>query len=642
MSFSRQLLRGLIGLMVVFSAMLLLAVGLQQERLESRAYEGDDRFVPLAQVNRLVVLSQRLSTDAIADVTTRSAARLSLVEACEGRSLSVVVGRLQSAAGSALKGAVPQVDWMERVALAWQAYEQAETESMFSHWRSVPCGPFLRDLALVAQNPAWILPRAEGSRRALVEQSLAERVSWTSLPPCLFGEDVTGQYILLSGPRAQCGVRSRAISPPRLTRDLAAWMGPRVSVTDAVDGQAASPRKLRMSLSGPLQQHLEAFMQQEFNSLNGLSIVILDPATMGILAMSCEGLACEQRGVAGSKPLAAALVEAPPASLAKLFYGLALAESVSPRDLQLQIKTSGQLDGAVEKRNEWWERAAICNLGATPRLPVPCALPMRVSELVAQSGWTGDFVNLSRVKLSVPGQFGRMFTRSNEENSMREPIILSDWRSYEDVRAGRTRAPRDRASEQAYLRTSSVVQSVLGAGDARATAVGLASLVAQISNTAKGRASADVWLLREDGPRLPARLAFQSRRAASVVNAGMAKVMMPAEPGWQGNGTAHPAVEAAFGRPCSVGCPLRGKTGTVSQADVGFAGTTVFAGLVDMPQLFAWLGMERPAHWKALPNEFALGVIAFPKVAPPVGSGHAASRKAMAWLASLTLDERRP
>jgi hypothetical protein len=267
---------------------------------------------------------------------------------------------------------------------------------------------------------------------------------------------------------------------------------------------------------------------------------------------------------------------------------------------------------------------------------------MRVSELVAQSGWTGDFVNLSRVKLSVPGQFGRMFTRSNEENSMREPIILSDWRSYEDVRAGRTRAPRDRASEQAYLRTSSVVQSVLGAGDARATAVGLASLVAQISNTAKGRASADVWLLREDGPRLPARLAFQSRRAASVVNAGMAKVMMPAEPGWQGNGTAHPAVEAAFGRPCSVGCPLRGKTGTVSQADVGFAGTTVFAGLVDMPQLFAWLRMERPAHWKALPNEFALGVIAFPKVAPPVGSGHAASRKAMAWLASLTLDERRP
>ena len=225
---------------------------------------------------------------------------------------------------------------------------------------------------------------------------------------------------------------------------------------------------------------------------------------------------------------------------------------------------------------------------------------------------------------------------------MREPMVLFDWRNYEDVRAGRARAPRDRAAEQAYLRTSSLVQSVLGAGDARATAVGVASLAAQISNAARGRASAPVWLLRDDAVRPLARPGLQNRRAADVVQAGMAKVMMPAEPGWKGSGTAHPAVKAAFGRSCKEGCPLRGKTGTVGRADVGFAGTTVFAGLVDVPQLATWLGIEPPAHWKGLPEELALGVIAFPQGVPPAGTGHAASRQAMAWLAALSREQEGP
>ena len=644
MSFSRQLLRGLVGLIAFFSLLLLLAVGLQQERLESRAYEGDDRFVPAAQVNRLVALSQELAAQAPADAATLEAAQAALVAACEARPLAVVLGRLQSAAGatagvvtSGTAGAAARpVDWSTRVALAWQAHAQSHAKALSSHWRTVSCGPFLRDLALVAQNPAWLTPRADEPQRTLVAQSLAERVSWTSLPPCLFGQDTSGQQVLLSGPRARCGLAAPAASPPRLSRDLAAWMAPRAMVTDAVDGQSASPRQLRISLSGPLQQQLEAFMPQAARGMKGLSMVVIDPATMGILAMGCEGAACDQRGIEGSTPLAAALVEAPPASVAKLFFSLAFAESVSSRDLQLQIKTSGQLDDEVEKRNEWWERAAICNLGATPRVPVPCAMPMRVSALVAQVGWSGERGNLSGARLPVPGQFGRMPIGAGEGADMREPVLLFDWRSYEDVRAGRARAPRDRAAEQAYLRTSSLVQSVLGAGDARATAVGVASLVAQISNAAQGRASAPVWLLRDDAVRPLARPGLQNRRAADVVQAGMAKVMMPAEPGWRGSGTAHPAVEAAFGRPCKEGCPLRGKTGTVGRADVGFAGTTVFAGLVDVPQLATWLGMEPPAHWKGLPKELALGVIAFPQGVPPVGAGHAASRQAMAWLAALS------
>lgn len=642
MSFSRQLLRGLVGLIVVFLVLLILAVGLQQERLESRAFEGDNHFVPAAQVNRLVALSQRLSADVTADPATQLTARESIAAACEARPLSVVVGRLQSAMGGAPKGAVPKVDWTVRVALAWQAIRQSEADSLFSHWQVAACAPFLRDLALVAQNPDWIWPRAEGQQRALVTQSLAERVSWTSLPPCLYGQDTAGQNVLVSGPRAQCGLAPLAASLPRLTRDLVAWMSPRAMVTDAVDGQATSPRQLRMSLSGPLQQQLEAFMRPAASGLKGLSMVIIDPATMGILAMGCEGLACEQRGVEGSKPMAAALVEAPPASVAKLFFSLALAESVSPRDLQRQIKTSGQLDEAVEKRNEWWERAAICNLSATPRVPVPCAVPMRVAQLLAQARWSRQHSNLSGARLLVPGQFGRMPIGSSEYLSMRKPVILSDWRSYEDVRAGRTGPPRSRAAEHAYLLTSGVVQSVLGAGDSRATAVGIASLAAQISNAARGRGSSDVWLLRDDAVRPTIGPGLQNRRAAEVVKAGMAKVMTPAEPGWQGNGTAHAAVEAAFGRACPTGCPLQGKTGTVGRADMGFGGTTVFAGLVDVPQLFTWLGMEWPVHWRTLPNELALGVIAFPKGVPPVGSGHAASHHAMAWLATLTREQGRP
>ena len=88
--------------------------------------------------------------------------------------------------------------------------------------------------------------------------------------------------------------------------------------------------------------------------------------------------------------------------------------------------------------------------------------------------------------------------------------------------------------------------------------------------------------------------------------------------------------------------PLQGKTGTVGQADVGFAGTTVFAGIVETGRLAQWLGLAQLATGETLPEELVIGVLAFPKGAAPPGSGHAASREAMRWLANLTATGQEP
>lgn len=616
MSYSRQLLRGLMGLLGFFSVLLAIAIVLQRDRLESRSFEGEDRFVPVAQVERVVRLSQLLSAPG-----ERSEAPpgdlAQLASDCDARALAVVVGRLSIAGDPAAS----EEHWPNRLALAWSERRQAAA----APWRAATCGPFLRDLALVAQHPAWLTTQAFDRRDALVAQSLAERVSWTTLPPCLFGRDSVDAWVLLSGPRARCGLASPPTGAPRLLRELSGWITPRAMLTDAVQADVA-PRQLRLSLSGRLQQHLEEFLPAAAQDMRGLSMVVMDPKTMGILAMGCEGSACDQRGVEGSRPLAPLLVEAPPASVAKLLFGMALANQVPKSVLQVHIKTS--------LPNEWWERAAICDLGRPTKTPPPCNMSSQVGRVVEQAGWSRNRVNLSGAGLSLPASAGRFAALEGQQG----PATMLAWRDYEDVRSRRAAPPRG----PAYGLTSQMVQSVLGAGDARVTAFGVASLAAQIANASRGRLSPMPWLLRDD--TTPSRMgpSLEGRLSAETVRNGMAKVMMPAEPGWSGSGTGHAAVEAAFGRPCGIDCPLQGKTGTVGQADVGFAGTTIFAGIVETGRLAPWLGLAQLATGETLPEELVIGVLAFPKGAATPGSGHAASRHAMRWLANLTATGQEP
>jgi hypothetical protein len=108
----------------------------------------------------------------------------------------------------------------------------------------------------------------------------------------------------------------------------------------------------------------------------------------------------------------------------------------------------------------------------------------------------------------------------------------------------------------------------------------------------------------------------------------MTKVMTPAEAGWPGDGTAHPAFRASFGRSCPADCPLEGKTGTVSMRDPRYAGTTTFMGLIDVPRLQQLLGSQA-AGFADLPPALALGVIVFSPDRADPARGHGASQLAM-------------
>jgi membrane peptidoglycan carboxypeptidase len=82
--------------------------------------------------------------------------------------------------------------------------------------------------------------------------------------------------------------------------------------------------------------------RQALQKLRDVSVVIMDTSSGSILAAWCHGTTCAKAGTAGPGAMAATLLEAPPASTAKLFFALGLAAHgrVDPQMLQKQIGAS--------------------------------------------------------------------------------------------------------------------------------------------------------------------------------------------------------------------------------------------------------------------------------------------------------------
>jgi hypothetical protein len=112
---------------------------------------------------------------------------------------------------------------------------------------------------------------------------------------------------------------------------------------------------------------------------------------------------------------------------------------------------------------------------------------------------------------------------------------------------------------------------------------------------------------------------------------GMRKVLEPAEAGWNGSGTVAGAFQREFKRACSEDCGIWAKTGTVSQQDRGFAGATLFTGIIDLPVLQQWRYKNEN---KTDGRRIAIGVIVHPKA--PGHSVHLASEMAMQLAAELS------
>jgi hypothetical protein len=312
------------------------------------------------------------------------------------------------------------------------------------------------------------------------------------------------------------------------------------------------------------------------------------------------------------------LFEAPPASVAKLVYALALAQDpkVDRELLQRQLKTSGQVGGLVSKRNVWWERSAICDSSGG----LKCAVPSIAYSIATSFGWNRNCelrtYRCGRINLIggsaddlYPGQVGRFPIHLASTHSKSSMI---SWNKYDSVRSGLVRP----TAGKAYENTSAAVQSVIGAGDSRVSSLGLASVSMQIWRVSKGLPLLvpTLEISRQSYENSASQGAAQTssslQRAALTVLGGMKRVIEPEESGWQGAGTGYSAWINSMGRKCDSRCGVSMKTGTVSRQDSVFGGTTTATLLVDASAWAAWA--SRPVTPALKDKILAIGVIAVP------------------------------
>ena len=472
-----------------------------------------------------------------------------------------------------------------------------------------------------------------------IESKLSEKISWTSQIPCLFFKS-DGKFGIMMGNSIRCAYHQKIENQYSL-KDLESF-NQIIKISKSYLNNIPEKQIQKMNdidhlftLDGKLQSLMDKWYKCFeykncpdsflYNNARQISIVILDAEKGDILSTLCWSGACEKGQVKNLDQLAGLLVEAPPASTAKLLHAIALAknDNIDIKMLQRQIKTSGQTDGKVAKRNEWWERQAICD-GLNQK---SCNQPFLVTEIAKTFKWNSNCnatpINCGRTSLientdwlNLSGMLGYIRT----SKSSPKPISMMSWSDYDAIRQGKKKSD----GSLNYLNTALAVQSVIGAGDNRISALGLANLSFQIYTLSKKRNNRFPFLIRpmdtqEDNSTPPEQLTS----AAKIVLGGMRKVVEPAESGWVGNGTVSDSFRITFDKPCLGECGVWAKTGTVSFQDPNFAGTTLFTGLVDFNSLNLWRFQEK----KMSSSKIAIGVIVLPiKGAKPV---HISSKLAM-------------
>ncbi len=474
------------------------------------------------------------------------------------------------------------------------------------------------------------------------DEALSEQVSWTRRLPCLF-YSIGPQLGLAAGNPVQCFREQLVFSTP--PRDIHNGMQQAIGLSKSLLANAntsaflsLNQRDLLLTLDDKMQPVLDGMSRcltqpdscprsVRLPALKHVSAVIMDVQSGDILATLCWSGPCDKLKAMG--PLGALLIETPPASTAKLLHAMVLAQggTVDGLMLQRQIKTSGQeINSVVSKRNEWWEKQAICDARSGP-----CQHPRLVEEMAEQLGWGTDCrpadIQCGRLGLLRETDsmiFSGFIGRLKVTNPQAKASTMMDWKDYDQIRQGKKKSP----ASTSYFNTALAVQSAIGAGDSRTSALGLAHLSSHIARMAQGQPPQRPALIR---PLTNGTIAIRGsepsaaqRNTAMTVMGGMRKVLEPAEAGWSGSGTVAGAFQREFKRTCAEDCGIWAKTGTVSQQDRGFAGATLFSGIIDLPRLQQWrYKNDTPTTGRRI----AIGVIVHPKA--PGHSVHLAGEMAM-------------
>jgi len=556
------------------------------------------------------------------EVRPHSDARPTLGIPCEGRPLGVLKARLMA-----------QYRWSE------QEVDQRLQQAINSSDRWAGCSSFLQAFqSAIVLSSSNINPT--GFNSDTVAQQLTEDVTWDRQLPCILGS-AGEQSILLAGNAMNCEDPTRLRSIATLPKDasyrqLTGTLAKALTIS-AIGGQLKISGTTHVALDAQFHEGLDRWAQCDddpacisspsLKGLKALSLVAMDADSGAVLAVWCKGRLCEKAQSVAPGAIPATLLEAPPASTTKLLFAMSLAskQRVSPNVLQLQIKTSGQNDGKVSKRNEWWERQVICDAQKNDR----CSIPANTREISDAFGfnWNCELNGSQCGRLGLvsaevsnlsPGLIGRLAIQSQKGG-----VKMIDWSLYDEIRQGK----RTPIGGVAYTETSRAVQAVLGAGDSRISAMGLAVMPMQLWRISQNKTPMLPSLTTESHLLKPTFIKSpRMTQAAITVLGGMRKAVQPEEVGWVGAGTIAPAFKLEMKRDCTGSCGVWGKTGTVSHQDPGFAGTSLFTGLIDIQEFSQWRGdVRRPQSQR---RKVSLGVIAIPeKGASP---SHAASMIAIA------------
>jgi hypothetical protein len=485
------------------------------------------------------------------------------------------------------------------------------------------------------------------SKSDFFEEALTERVSWNRRLPCVYYQNIKNFGLAVGNP-VQCRRENLDLSTPEFLANSGMKKTiefSKIVLTNATSETLAkiNQNELLMTLEPTLQGKLDNLEKcltrpencnqiQKLPALKHVSVVIMDTKSGDILATLCWSGPCEKFKSYGN--LCALLVETPPASTAKLLHAMVLAENgnIDPLMLQRQIKTSGQIDSLVSKRNEWWEKQAICD-GQLDQ----CQHPKKIKSIAKLLNWKDDCPNndiqCGRLSLLsdtesmfLPGFIGKI---KITDLSSKTGNMLS-WKEYDEIRQGKRKSP----GSSAYFNTSLAVQSSIGAGDSRTSALGLAHLSGQIYRTSQGQNLVRPTLIKQlNSSKEGSAPTAAMRKAAQTVLIGMHKVVEPAETGWSGPGTVSGAFQREFKRPCTENCGIWAKTGTVSQKDLGFGGATLFTGIIDVAQINKWM---TKSELDSGGRKLSIGIVAYPKAS--INSVHVASELAMHLAAELSVN----
>lgn len=484
----------------------------------------------------------------------------------------------------------------------------------------------------------------------LAKQLYSQDLNWNTEAFCLYGKDSEGTF-LLSGNPINCANNNfpspkNASSRNALRGNLAPILSLAKNRAKTTDAKNSAVKNLTVTIDPLLQQLLNNISNcekssnfcpidflKEFKDVSYATFTIMDAKNGEVLAVGCYGEKCKSETNAAIGFLAGANIETPPASTEKLIFSYALGKtkSVPSEQLVLQIKTSGQLDGLVTKRNEWWEKQAICDTKS--KKVSECAVPTSALEFAKNIGWNqncsyapnklcGNSGILSPLGLTTfsPTSARVLVSADNKGIYINELLLrgpFMGWSDYDSIRQGKGKNSNYRALQN----TSLLIQSVIGAGNNRVTSLGLAMLSSGIYQSSRAGKIIETKMFTSDNDSKSTIETSQSA-AQSVLN-GMQKVVTPAEKGWTGDGTANSAFQFVFNRQCESNCPIYAKTGTVSYQDKVYGGTSLFTGLVKIGEMSSIIG-STPKNAEA--RVYSIGIIVHPNKKVKI---HQASRMGM-------------